>query len=72
MQDIVKRIGDKGRKFKITTKVKFVQDGLISSASARMSSVYVIVITDYTKFFSSKNGKQEISHERKEVSNETD
>lgn len=44
MEDIIIKLQQKDRKFKVTTKRKFVEDALYNSTSLRVASVYVIVV----------------------------
>ena len=44
MEDIIAKLRQKERRFKVTVKKKFVDDALFNSTSLRIASVYVIVI----------------------------
>jgi len=44
MEDIIQKLQQKDRKFKVTVKKKFVDDALYNSTSIRVASVYVIVV----------------------------
>jgi L-lysine 2,3-aminomutase len=44
MEDIIAKLQQKDRRFKVTVKKKFVDDALFNSTSIRVASVYVIVI----------------------------
>ena len=44
MEDIIVKLQQKERKFKVTVKKKFVDDALYNSTSIRVASVYVIVV----------------------------
>lgn len=44
MEDIIAKLQQKERRFKVTVKKKFVDDALFNSTSIRVASVYVIVI----------------------------
>ena len=44
MEDIIQKLQQKDRKFKVTVKKKFVEDALYNSTSIRVASVYVIVV----------------------------
>lgn len=44
MEDIIAKLQQKNRRFKVTTKKKFVEDALQNSTSLRVASVYVIVV----------------------------
>lgn len=46
MKDIIKKISDKGRKYKVTYKKRYIHDSINSLAAQRISSVYVIVINN--------------------------
>lgn len=51
IKDIIQKITEKGRKFKVTIKKKYIIDGLMSPASQRISSVYVLIIANSNLFF---------------------
>jgi hypothetical protein len=44
MEDIILKLQQKQRKFKVTVKKKFIEDALYNSTSIRVASVYVIVV----------------------------
>lgn len=44
MEDIIAKLQQKERRFKVTVKKKFVEDALFNSTQIRVASVYVIVI----------------------------
>ena len=44
MEDIIIKLQQKERKFKVTVKKKFIDDALYNSTSIRVASVYVIVV----------------------------
>jgi hypothetical protein len=44
MDDIIGKLQQKDRKFKVTVKKKFIDDALYNSTSIRVASVYVIVV----------------------------
>lgn len=44
MEDIIIKLQQKERKFKVTVKKKFIEDALYNSTSIRVASVYVIVV----------------------------
>ena len=44
MEDIISKLQQKDRRFKVTVKKKFVEDALNNSTSLRVASVYVIVV----------------------------
>ena len=44
MEDIIVKLQQKDRKFKVTVKKKFIEDALYNSTSIRVASVYVIVV----------------------------
>lgn len=44
MEDIIVKLQQKERKFKVTVKKKFIEDALYNSTSIRVASVYVIVV----------------------------
>ncbi len=44
MEDIIAKLQQKDRRFKVTVKRKFVDDALFNSTSIRVASVYVIVV----------------------------
>ena len=44
MEDIISKLQQKERRFKVTVKKKFVEDALQNSTSIRVASVYVMVI----------------------------
>lgn len=44
MEDIIAKLQQKERRFKVTVKRKFVEDALYNSTQIRVASVYVIVI----------------------------
>ena len=44
MEDIISKLHQKDRRFKVTVKRKFVDDALYNSTSIRVASVYVIVV----------------------------
>jgi hypothetical protein len=44
MQDIIAKLKKKERRFKISTKRKFIDDALYKPTNTRIASVYVIVI----------------------------
>lgn len=44
MEDIIIKLQQKDRNFKVTNKKKFVDDALLHSTSNRIASVYVIVV----------------------------
>lgn len=44
MEDIIIKLQQKDRNFKVTNKKRFVDDALIYSTSNRIASVYVIVV----------------------------
>lgn len=44
MDDIIKKLEAKARKFKISQKKKFLEDALHTTAKQRMASVYVVVV----------------------------
>jgi hypothetical protein len=50
MEDIILKLQQKERKFKVTVKKKFVEDALYNSTSLRVASVYVIVINREKNF----------------------
>ncbi len=50
MQDIITKLKKKERRFKITTKRKFIDDALYKPTNLRIASVYVIVINRECSF----------------------
>lgn len=50
MQDIIAKLKKKERRFKITTKRKFVDDALHKPTNTRIASVYVIVLNREKSF----------------------
>ena len=44
MEDIITKLEAKQRKFKISTKKKFIEDALSANAKQRIASVYVVVV----------------------------
>ena len=44
MEDIIVKLKQKDRRFKVTVKKKFIDDALYNTTSLRVASVYVIVI----------------------------
>ena len=44
MEDIIVKLKQKDRKFKVTVKRKFVDDALYNSTNLRVASVYVLVV----------------------------
>ena len=44
MDDIISKLQQKDRRFKVTVKKKFIDDALYNSTSIRVASVYVIVV----------------------------
>ena len=44
MDDIIGKLQSKDRKYKITSKKKFVEDALNAESADRVASVYVIVL----------------------------
>ena len=44
MEDIIAKLQQKERRFKVTVKKKFIEDALVNSTQMRIASVYVIVI----------------------------
>lgn len=44
MEDIIQKLKQKERRFKVTVKKKFIDDAIYNSTSIRVASVYVIVI----------------------------
>jgi len=44
MEDIITKLQQKDRRFKVTVKRKFVDDALFNSTSLRVASVYVVVV----------------------------
>jgi hypothetical protein len=42
--DIVKKIQEKGRKVKVTSKLKYLNNAFAEQAASRVSSLYVIVL----------------------------
>mmetsp|Transcript_33812 Transcript_33812/g.32896 ORF Transcript_33812/g.32896 Transcript_33812/m.32896 type:complete len:99 (-) Transcript_33812:2201-2497(-) len=51
IKDIVQKISEKGRKYKMTVKKKYILDGLITPSSKKISSVYVIMIVNSPSLF---------------------
>ena len=58
MEDIIGKLQQKDRKFKVTVKKKFVEDALYNSTSIRVASVYVIVINREKAYDPLLNQKQ--------------
>ena len=70
MDDIVGKLQAKDRKYKITTKKKFVEDALGSGNPGRVASVYVVVLNrekNYDPVVSHKMG-QRLTHGNKRLS----
>lgn len=44
MQDIIVKLKKKERRFKISTKIKYIDDALYKPTNLRIASVYVVVI----------------------------
>ena len=44
MEDIIEKLQQKERNYKVTVKKKFIEDALYQNSSERMASVYVVVI----------------------------
>lgn len=44
MQDIITKLKKKERRFKITTKRKYIDDALFNTTYTRKASVYVVII----------------------------
>jgi hypothetical protein len=44
MEDIISKLQQKDRRFKVTSKKKFIEDALSNSTASRVASVYVVVI----------------------------
>lgn len=44
MEDIISKLQQKDRRFKVTVKKKFIEDAINNSTSIRVASVYVIVV----------------------------
>ena len=44
MEDIIVKLQQKERRFKVTVKKKYIDDALYNSTSVRVASVYVIVV----------------------------
>lgn len=57
MEDIIQKLEQKDRKFKVTFKKKFVHDALFNSTSIRVASVYVIVINRERTYDPGINGR---------------
>ena len=57
MEDIIQKLEQKDRKFKVTFKKKFVHDALFNSTSIRVASVYVIVINRERTYDPVVNGR---------------
>ena len=77
MEDIIVKLQQKERKFKVTVKKKFVDDALYNSTSIRVASVYVIVVNrekTYDPMLNHKTFKQKkrVIDEKEESSEEDD
>ena len=44
MEDIISKLQQKDRRFKVTVKKKFIEDAINNSTNIRVASVYVIVV----------------------------
>jgi hypothetical protein len=44
MQDVIAKLMKKERRFKITTKKKYIDDALFKPSNLRLASVYVIIV----------------------------
>ncbi len=78
MEDIILKLQQKERKFKVTVKKKFVDDALYNSTSIRVASVYVIVVNREKtydpvinqKYFKNRTTKGSIDYMGKEDSSD--
>ena len=68
MEDIIIKLQQKERKFKVTVKKKFIDDALYNSTSIRVASVYVIVVNREKTFDSAMQNRIKIMPAKKCVS----
>lgn len=68
MEDIIIKLKQKERRFKVTVKRKFIDDALYNSTSIRVASVYVIVI-NREKAFDPLSSKPITTKYRKPIAN---
>lgn len=67
MEDIIQKLQQKDRRFKVTVKKKFVDDALYNSTSIRVASVYVIVVNREKTY--DPNLNQKAFKSRKKIAN---
>lgn len=64
MDDIISKLQQKDRRFKVTVKKKFIDDALYNSTSIRVASVYVIVVNRERTFDQTLNQRNFKSKKR--------
>jgi len=51
IKEIISRISEKGRKYKLTNKKKYLKDGLITPSGQRIASIYIVLIVTSPAMF---------------------